>query len=79
MKELEKKETSEIPHVTSTLPDIITSTKHRPDEGSESTERDKERRRRTRQQMSKSLQKFHAVSMRRLEIESRYVTMYVYM
>ena len=50
------------------LPDVVASTKHGDKDRDES---DKQAKRRSRRQMAKTLQRFHAVSMKRLEVESR--------
>ena len=52
-----------------TLPDVVTSTKQR--EKIDAEEREKQAKRKSRQQMAKILQKFHTLSIRRLEAESR--------
>ncbi len=66
MEALDKEDTVVPPPVVAMLPDVVTSNKDR-------SEIEKQIKRKNRKQMAKILQRFHATSLKKLEVESRYV------
>ena len=64
MESLDKEESAAPSSPLITLPDVVTSNKDR-------NEIDKQIRRKNRRQMAKILQRFHTISLKKLEVESR--------